>query len=693
MTSNPETQAILEDIHANLRDEMEHIASQLAKSRRGELSPLVPERFVDDPDALAICAVTVDGEVYHVGGHGEEFTIQSIAKPFVYSLALERYDDALGDPGAPPLGFEPTGGAFDSVVNREDIEKGSWNPMINAGALVATSLIPGADLEAKRRRLYDLFESFTGVECKVNQEMKAYKVEHDDDLRAHAYWMRSVGLLQGPINDTLDLYFDQSSIQLSACGLAAAAATLANAGVNPLTGRRALSADKVSRTLSVMYICGLYDFSGQWAFRVGLPGKSSITGALIMAAPNVMGLCVYSPRLGKHLRSERGVKICEALSKRFGLHVFSQSIPSRKGVTGLGSVERLSEPPALDGDSIDAPPEPPRKRPVAKAPIHSRIDIGELKKQIHSVHNLLRDEQEGVCYQSELGLMDVDPKWFGISAVTVDGEHISVGDSDVPFLIQSISKLFVYGLALEDGGRDYVLTKVDVEPTGRSYDSVIHVQPQSKRPHNPMVNTGALAATSMVQGHTPAMRLNRILDMYRRYSGRRMFVDTPSYISEQNGGDRNWAISYLLRGFGMMEGDIAQTLDLYLQQCSVIVTCRDLAVMASSLANGGVNPITGERAIKSSHVRDLLSVTFTCGMYDFAGEWVSKVGFPAKSGVGGGIIIVAPGQFGLAIYSPPLDWRGNSVRGVKTGIELFNRLDAHIFKTSVHQPQTTSAAT
>ncbi|MCJ8282280.1 MAG: glutaminase A, partial [Rivularia sp. ALOHA_DT_140] len=221
--------------------------------------------------------------------------------------------------------------------------------------------------------------------------------------------------------------------------------------------------------------------------------------------------------------------------------------------------------------------------------------------------------------------------------------------------------------------------KVDVEPTGDAYNSIIKVESKSKRPYNSMVNTGAIATTSLIEGAGPGHKLNRILEMYRRYIGRRVFVDTPILVSEQNSGDRNWAISYLLRNFGMISGDISQTLNLYLQQCSVIINCRDLALMGATLANNGVNPVTKEQAINSNFIKDLLSVMYTCGMYDFAGEWVYKVGFPAKSGVGGGIIGVVPNQMGIAVFSPPLDSRGNSVRGIKVCEELSKYLGLHIF--------------
>ncbi|MFZ0258039.1 MAG: glutaminase A, partial [Gammaproteobacteria bacterium] len=232
-------------------------------------------------------------------------------------------------------------------------------------------------------------------------------------------------------------------------------------------------------------------------------------------------------------------------------------------------------------------------------------------------------------------------------------------------LIQSISKVFAYGLALEHHGREHVLQKVDVEPTGNPYDAIIRLERVSKRPHNPMVNAGGIATTALIKGCGRAGRLDRILDMYRRYVGHEVYVDMRAYLAEQTQGDRNKAIAYLLRNFGMVDGDVEQTLDLYLQQCSAIVDCRDLATMAATLANGGVNPVSGERAIATDYVGDLLSVMYTCGMYDFAGQWAYTVGLPAKSGVSGAILAVVPGRMGIAVYSPPLDAHGNSVRGVK----------------------------
>jgi glutaminase len=283
-------------------------------------------------------------------------------------------------------------------------------------------------------------------------------------------------------------------------------------------------------------------------------------------------------------------------------------------------------------------------------------------------------------------LAKVNPDLFGMCVVTVDGEVYEVGDYRRLFTIQSISKVFAYGLALEDHGRDYVLTKVGVEPTGDAFNAII-LDEQSKRPYNPMVNAGAIATTSLIKGANATERLNRMLDMFRRYIGRDVFVDISVFTSERSTGHRNRAMAHLMLNFGMIEQNIEEALDLYFQQCAVMVNCHDLALMAACLANKGVNPATKEVAVDSRYVKDILSVMYTCGMYNFAGEWAYKVGIPAKSGVSGGIISVVPGKMGIAVFSPLLDSRGNSVRGVKVCEELSQELGLHLFDCSLDEPK------
>lgn len=282
-------------------------------------------------------------------------------------------------------------------------------------------------------------------------------------------------------------------------------------------------------------------------------------------------------------------------------------------------------------------------------------------------------------YIPELAL--ADPDWFGIAVATIAGSVFEVGNCDQTFTIQSISKAFVYGLALEDNGRDYVYSKVGVEPTGEAFNAIV-LDEATNRPYNPMVNAGAIATADLIHGRDGTERLKRVLDMFRRYTGRPHDVNVPVFLSEKATGDRNRAIAYLMRNFGMISDRIDETLDLYFQQCSILVNARDLSLMAATLANGGVNPVTGERALDERYVQDVISVMLTCGMYDASGDWAYRVGMPAKSGVGGGITAVAPGKLGIGTFSPPLDAKGNSVRGIQVCQALSQTFGLHPFNVA-----------
>jgi glutaminase len=221
---------------------------------------------------------------------------------------------------------------------------------------------------------------------------------------------------------------------------------------------------------------------------------------------------------------------------------------------------------------------------------------------------------------------------------------------------------------------------VGVEPTGDAFNSLIRLDEKSKRPHNPMINAGAIATAGMIDGADSTARLKQLLEMFRRYIGHEVHVDVSVFVSEKTTGHRNRAIGHLMLNFGMIDANVDETLDLYFQQCSMLVNAGDLATIAATLANGGVNPVTGERAIEARYVRDVLSVMYTCGMYDYSGNWAYSVGLPAKSGVGGGIIAVVPGKLGIGIFSPPLDERGNSVRGIKVCQAMVEDLGLHVFE-------------
>jgi glutaminase len=278
-------------------------------------------------------------------------------------------------------------------------------------------------------------------------------------------------------------------------------------------------------------------------------------------------------------------------------------------------------------------------------------------------------------------LAKADPNWFGICLVTASGAVYEVGDSRIPFTIQSISKPFVYGMALEECGRVEVLKKVGLEPTGNPFNS-ISLEAGTGRPLNPMINAGAIASTSLVAGDTPELQLKCILNTLSLFAGSQLSIDASIYRSESETGHRNRAIGYMLRNFGILTKDPIPTVETYFQQCSVTVTCRQLGLMAATLANRGTNPVTGKRAIRGEYVENVLSIMGSCGMYDAAGEWMYSVGMPAKSGVAGGIIAVLPGHLGIGVFSPPLNTWGNSVRGIKVCDALSRHCDLHLFNRS-----------
>jgi len=275
-------------------------------------------------------------------------------------------------------------------------------------------------------------------------------------------------------------------------------------------------------------------------------------------------------------------------------------------------------------------------------------------------------------------LASVDPEAFGICVATTDGFVYEVGASRQEFTIQSISKPFVYGLALDDNGPDWMSSKVGVEPSGDAFNA-ISLHKVTGCPLNPMINAGAIATTGQIAADTPQQRLERMLKMFSLYAGRPLRIDQDVYHSESRTGHRNRAIGHLLRNFDVLTDTPDATVDTYFRQCALAVTCGDLALIGATLANQGINPLTGERAIRAEHVEHVLSVMASCGMYDFSGGWIYNVGMPAKSGVAGGVLAVLPGQLGIGVYSPRLDAQGNSVRALKVCEELSRAWELHQF--------------
>lgn len=307
-----------------------------------------------------------------------------------------------------------------------------------------------------------------------------------------------------------------------------------------------------------------------------------------------------------------------------------------------------------------------------KSPIQTHLD---------SIHSRVCGMQGGRLASYIPELTKADPDWFGICLVTMDGVAYSVGDSDRLFSIQSISKPFVYGTALADRGWEVVASRVGVEPSGDAFNS-IRLNPQTGAPLTPMINAGAITSTSLVAGETSEAQWQRIERALGAFMGRPVTVDERVYRSESETGFRNRAIAWMLKNSDVIDGEPMAALENYFRQCSVLVSCRDLAFMAATLANGGVHPLTGATALEAAHVERVLSVMSTCGMYDYAGSWMYEVGMPAKSGVSGGIIAVLPGRFGIGIFSPRVDDKFNSVRGTEVCKRLSQDFGLHIFSSA-----------
>jgi glutaminase len=288
-----------------------------------------------------------------------------------------------------------------------------------------------------------------------------------------------------------------------------------------------------------------------------------------------------------------------------------------------------------------------------------------------------QDAGTPASYIPELAGADPDQLAFGI--VGPRGRVMTVGDDDAQFTIQSMSKPFVLALALHEMGRDAVFARVGAEPSGEPFNA-ISLEAVTGRPANPMVNAGAIATTSLIQGEDIDARTSRIVAMMSAFAGRSLWIDEGVYESESLTGDRNRALAHLLKSYGIIVGPVHDAVETYFRQCSVLVTVRDLAVMAATLAFGGVNPVTRTRVVSERVARDATSIMASCGMYDFSGEWMLRVGLPAKSGVSGGVMAVAPSQFGVAAFSPRLDVHGNSVRASAIVEILSDRFGMHLLE-------------
>ncbi|HEY1251449.1 MAG TPA: glutaminase A [Thermoanaerobaculia bacterium] len=312
---------------------------------------------------------------------------------------------------------------------------------------------------------------------------------------------------------------------------------------------------------------------------------------------------------------------------------------------------------------------------AASLPAQTPAQIDSALKTAYDAYKELR---EGKNADYIPALAKVDPNLYGIALVTADGKVYTAGDVRSEVSIQSISKVFTMAKVIEESGPDAILKRIGVDATGMRFNSIVAVEFAQKAlggPEiNPLVNPGAITATSMLKGTTRDQIWNGLLAYYSDFAGRPLSVDQEVFKSESDTNQRNQAIGYLMYAYEFIKSEPMRATDIYTEQCSVSVNAKDLATMAATLANGGKNPITGKPVMKTGNVPGVLAVMATAGLYDDSGKWLFRTGLPAKSGVGGGLIAVAPGKFGIAVISPPLDAAGNSVRAQNAIADVSNAL-------------------
>jgi glutaminase len=303
----------------------------------------------------------------------------------------------------------------------------------------------------------------------------------------------------------------------------------------------------------------------------------------------------------------------------------------------------------------------------------------EVLALVETAYAKFRNERGGQVADYIPALGEANPASFGICVANTRGEAFSLGDAELPFSIQSVSKPFAFALVCDALGAEEAATRLGVDATGLPFNSIMAVELRADRTTNPLVNSGAIATTSLVPGGSAQERWHNVRQGLSRFAGRPLGFDDRVYQSEAATNQRNAGLAHLLRGYARLYCDPDEATDVYTRQCSLEVTVHDLAVMAATLCNGGVNPVTGDVVVAPGVCRRVLAVMATAGLYELSGDWLYEIGMPGKSGVSGGIVTVSPGKGGLATFSPPLDAAGNSVRGQLVTKFLAERLGLNLF--------------
>jgi len=459
--------------------------------------------------------------------------------------------------------------------------------------------------------------------------------------RAIAHLLRQFGVIEVDAEVALDRYLEACSTRTTVGGLAHLSAMLARGGRRPGSDERVVPRWVTGDTLSVMSTCGMYDAAGHFVFDVGLPAKSGVSGALMAVVPDRFGVAIFSPRVDPHGTSVRGLSALCLLAERLSLHPF---------------------------EANESP------RPALPYELAVSTSVAIVERTLTRIVRARRPYGRRRPAQYAARLAQADVASTAIAVCTTAGATYAAGESDLPFSIQAAANPFAYATALERFGPERVHARVGVEPSGNPSDA-IRFDTNPVRPFNPLENAGAIAIAGLLAGDT-AHSGGAEADL-GAFVGAPLSVDERMLAEEILAGERNRAIAALLRSAGIVDDEEA-ALHRYFRQCSVTVTTSTLARLAAVLASYGVDPVTGARVISARTARDVLSVMYTAGMHDASGEFAVSVGIPAKSGISGCIVAVAPGRMGVAVYSPGIDARGFSVRGAAMLRDLSRILDLRV---------------
>jgi glutaminase len=851
--------------------EVEKIRRVTEANTSGKPADYIPQLARVNPDQYGVGICSVDGQRYSCGDSSTPFCVQSTTKPLAYAMALEQFGEEVVHRH---VGREPSGRNFNERVLNQ--ESRPHNPMINAGAIMTSALVrPDLCLADRWDFVMDTWTRLAGGK----RPGFANSVYLSESATADRNWCLGYMMQEAKafpentdLKEVLEFYFMLCSIEVDAETMSTIAATLANDGVCPLTGDRVFNARTVRNTLSLMSSCGMYDYSGEFAFQMGFPCKSGVGGSLVIVVPGVTGICTWSPSLDRLGNSVRGQDFCRALVERYAVH----RLDVRSSLLSLSPAESTSPPEKMDlgrnkrtedtggandcvglwyaaaegellrlkqlvsrGVNVDAADYDGRTALhlaaasghtqcvkfllAAGADVDSRDRFGaiplheaererraeciaalrnvksrsvlpplstELKDPLLAgddavvLQNLFRhidcsgtgratindlssafvmcglsqnDERlmefvdalrtgeefdremfvaAGLAQSSssiallrqaltgQLVVPDfnslkssigdiyaqigsstceaavpaktysswrqsiTDEKAFGIGCCTVSGQRCSFGASRQTIPVAELTAALNYCLAQDLRGVSTVHAHTGHEPSGRATEDL--ALNDDNKPHNPLVNTGAIVSCALIDPNRPTdERFDRIQSTYREAAGgSRIGYCNQHFARERRDSDRSYCLAYMLREKGCFPTDdttstglpVQETLDLFFMANSIEMDAEALSVVAATLANNGVCPITNKRVFSALAVRNCLSMMSSCGLGDFSGEFAFHVGLPGKSSRSGFTLLVVPSVLGICVWSPQLDKAGNSVRGVRFAQELVSRFNFHAFE-------------